>query len=115
MKKVIELVESGKNVVLEFILYEDPPRPLMVYIDGLTSRKIHITVRLLKPTVEAILERQKVRGREDGMNIEQAKANAHHQIKCLESVYIQQEWVVDNSQKTLEEVYEGYFSPTVED
>jgi hypothetical protein len=57
--------------VLEFILYEDPPRPLMVYIDGLTSQKALTIVKL--------------------------------------------EWVVDNSQKTLEEVYEGYFSPTVED
>lgn len=115
LENVIALVASGKNVVLEFIVYEDPPRPLIVYINGLADQGIRTIVRVLKPTVAAILERQKARGREDDTNIELATANARHQTRRLESAYIQLDWVVDNSRTTLEDAYAKWFSPIVED
>jgi len=35
VRRVVDLVTRRKNVVLEFILYEDPPRPLMNYQSAL--------------------------------------------------------------------------------
>ena len=37
VRRVIEFVARKKNVVLEFILYEDPPHPLLNYRNALTS------------------------------------------------------------------------------
>lgn len=92
---VIELIEQGKGVVLEFILYKNPPNPLTAYLDRMESDGVNYKVVALKPTVDEIMRRIKTRGREDDLNdLENRRTFAEHQLKCLEQDYIA-EWVVD--------------------
>ena len=49
-----------------------------------------------------------MRGREEDQNYEQELQNTRHQVACLESSYIKKEWMIDNSNRTVEEVYTEY-------
>jgi adenylate kinase family enzyme len=62
VRQVIELVARKKSVVLEFILYEDPPHPLLNYQNALTSRDIRFTTRILSPSADEVLRRMKKAG-----------------------------------------------------
>jgi len=41
--------------------------------------------------------------------------NTRHQLACTESSYIEDEWIIDNSEMTVEEVYARCFLAFVED
>jgi len=111
---VIDLVTRNKNVVLEFILYEDPPRPLLNYQSALELRNIPFVTRVLRPRADEVLRRMKTRGRTRDADIDKRRAQTEHQLRCLASPYIQDDWVIDTSDITLEEVYVGHFQKIVE-
>lgn len=106
--QIKELLSRGNSVVLEFINYENPPGPLMYYYEELQKAHRDILVRVLCPTEWVIMERKKMRGREEDQNYEQELQNTRHQVACLESSYIKKEWMIDNSNRTVEEVYTEY-------
>ena len=106
--QIKELLSRGNSVVLEFINYENPPGPLMYYYEELQKAHQDILVRVLCPTEWVIMERKKMRGREEDQNYEQELQNTRHQVACLESSYIKKEWMIDNSNRTVEEVYTEY-------
>ena len=114
VRRVIELVAGKKSVVLEFILYQDPPYPLLNYQNALTSRAIPFTTRILRPSANEVLRRMKMRGRQRDADLEKRRAQAVQQLGCLASPYIQQDWVVDTSDIPLEEVYATHFQAIVE-
>lgn len=114
VRQVIGLVAGKKNVVLEFILYEDPPRPLLNYQNALTSQGIQFTTRILRPSADEVLRRMKMRGRRRDADAEKRRAQAEHQLRCLASPCIQQDWVIDTSDIPLEEVYTTHFQAIVE-
>lgn len=106
--QVKDQLSKGNNVVLEFINYENPPKPLIYYYDELQKDQRNILVKVLRPTEFVIWERKKLRGRENDQNYEKELKNARHQLGCLESSYIKDEWIIDNSTMTIEETYTNY-------
>jgi hypothetical protein len=61
------------------------------------------------------MARKKVRGRADDQDYEQELKNTRHQLACTESSYIEDEWRIDTSGMTVEEVYARYFLAFVEE
>lgn len=112
--QVRELISKGNNVVLEFINYENPPKPLTYYYEALRKAQCEILIKVLRPPENVIMARKKVRGRANDQDYEQELKNARHQLACLESRYILDEWVIDNSDMTVEEVHAKYFHAFVE-
>jgi predicted kinase len=106
--QVRELLSTGNNVVLEFINYENPPRPLIYYYEELQKDQCNILIKVLRPTELVIWERKKLRGREKDQNYDKELKNSRHQLSCLESTYIKDEWIIDKSNMTVEEVYTKY-------
>jgi len=115
VRRVIELLARKKNVLLEFILYEDPPHPLLSYRSALTSRGIPFTTRILRPSADEVLRRMKMRGRPRDADMEKRRAQAEQQLRCLATPHIQRDWVIDTSDIPLEEVYATHFQAIVED
>ena len=107
--QIRELLSKGKSVVLEFINYEDPPRPLLYYYEELGNVPCNLMVKVLRPSEEAIMARKKIRGRADDQDEELELKNTRHQLACTTSGYIADEWIIDNSVLTVEEVYARYF------
>lgn len=114
VRVIIDLVMRRKNVVLEFILYEDPPHPLLNYQNALTSPDIQVITKILRPSADEVLDRMKMRGRPRDADLEKRRAQAEHQLRCLESPYIQSDWIIDTSDVALEEVYARHFQAMVE-
>ena len=112
--QIRELLSKGNSVVLEFINYEDPPKPLIYYSEALRKVPCDILVKALRPSKQVIMARKKIRGRVDDQDYEQELKNTRHQLACLESSYIENEWIIDNSDVTVEEVYAKYFLAFVE-
>ena len=108
MFEIKQLLSKGNHVVLEFINYENPPRPLIYYYEELQNAHCPVLVKVLRPTASVIMERKKKRGRANDQNYETELKNAQHQLACLESSYIKTEWIIDNSRMTVEEVYTKY-------
>ncbi|SEN97973.1 AAA family ATPase [Paenibacillus sp. OV219] len=104
--KVEQLLQEGKNVVLEFILYCDPPRPLLAYQEALQGKALNLTTVLLKPSVEVILDRKRLRGRISEQNSANETTIGESQLSCLDSPYIKKEWIVNNDSLTISETYE---------
>lgn len=97
---------EGNNVVLEFILYCDPPRPLLAYIEALRDIAANLIVVLLKPSAEAILSRKKIRGRANEQDTAAEKDIAVSQLKCLDSPCIRKEWLVENVDLGISETFD---------
>ncbi|MCB0111787.1 MAG: AAA family ATPase [Caldilineaceae bacterium] len=108
------LLAQGKNVVLGFINYQDPPQPLLYYHAALREISCPVLVKVLHPSAEVIMVRKKTRGRVDDQDIEQEWKNTKHQLACTASSAIADDWILDNSALTVEEVYVKYFLAFVE-
>lgn len=108
--EICEIIHSGENVVFEFILYSDPPSPLLTYIEAFKDIA-NILVVLLKPNVETILLIKKVRARENEQDIIIETNNAINQLNCLNSTHIKKEWIVENQNLTIEETYDRFILP----
>jgi hypothetical protein len=61
------------------------------------------------------MARKKSRGRTDDQDEEQELKNTRHQLACIQSSYIEDEWILDNSEMTVEEVYAQCFLAFVEE
>ena len=111
---VIDALNNRKNVVLEFVVYHNPPTPIIVYQDAFKARQIPFIIRVLLPNVEEILRRQKARGRSSDSDLKARRLNAEHQCSCLSSVYIEPAWRINSTNMSLEEVYLAHFRNIVE-
>jgi adenylate kinase family enzyme len=112
--QIRELLSKGNRVVLEFINYENPPKPLIYYYEALQRIPCDILVKVLRPSETVIMARKQIRGRADDQDYEQELKHTRHQLACLESSYIKDEWIIDNSDQMVEEVYAKYFLAFVE-
>lgn len=108
-------LRKGKSIVLEFIVYDNPPQPIIFYRDELEKLKVPVRIKVLRPSLQAILARQESRANVHDRESPLAarKANAEHQLSCLSSDFIQPEWVVDSSGLAVEEVYARHFAHIV--
>lgn len=113
--QIRDLLCKGNNVVLEFLNYENPPRPLIHYYEKLLGDAGKVFVVVLKPDESAIWERKRKRGRLDDQNYEKELKNARHQLASLESSYIKEKWIIDSSSLTVEEIYTKYIRDFVEE
>lgn len=106
----------GMRVVIEFIIYEDPPQPIQFYTDTLKSDSYIVAVRVLRPGIETLMQRQAHRGNahDTELSVEMRRLNAAHQLRCLHSPAIDATWVVDTSHLTIDESYATYFGHLVE-
>src|SRR5215216_2326798 len=104
-------LRKGKSVVLEFIVYENPPQPILFYRSELEKCKAPVQIKVLRPSLQDILARQELRANVHDRESPLAarKANAEHQLLCLSSDFIQPDWVVDSSGLSVEEVYARHF------
>lgn len=105
---------KGKNVVFEFLVYELEPTTIEWYQKELEKHNVKIIIKVIKPSIKDILERQKERNRNRDKDVEKKRSEAEHQLKCLESRLIKKEWVIDTSSKSLEENYNRSFKDIVE-
>ena len=111
----IEHLERGERVAIEFIVYEDPPQPIQFYAFILAEAGYQVAVRVLRPSVAALLERQAKRGNAHDMevSIEIRRGFAEQQVRCLNSQAIETAWVIDSSELSIDDVYATYFAPMV--
>ena len=114
--QLVRLVSGGGRAVLELILYEDPPRPLLRYRAALASAGIPFATRILRPDVDEILRRiqRRARDRDEDKDLDLLRWNAEHQVHVLSSPHIERSWVIDTTALTLDEVYQQHFAPLVD-
>ena len=109
----IEHLERGERVAIEFIVYENPPQPIQFYALILAEAGYRVAVRVLRPSVAALLERQAKRGNAHDMevSIEIRRGFAEQQVRCLNSQAIDSTWVIDSTELSVDEIYVMHFAP----
>jgi hypothetical protein len=110
---------KNNNIALEFLVYEDPPKPLLFYKKELSKLGADILIRILKPKIEVISRRRKERNLpHDRDYFDRKKTGAeckdHLQIEVLGSKHIKKEWIIEDSEFSLEDIYKNYFAEFVE-
>jgi len=115
MVHIREVFSKGHNVVLEFITYDNPPQPLMYYYEALRTVQCAILVNVLRPSETVIMARKKMRGRANDQDDAKELYNTRHQLACLAATYIDDAWMIDNSDMTVEDVYATWFRAFVEE
>ena len=112
----IELLERGERVAIEFIVYEDPPQPIQFYATILAEAGYQVAVRVLRPSVAALLERQAKRGNahDTEVSVDIRRGFAEQQVRCLNSQAIEAKWVIDSSELSIDDVYATYFAHLIE-
>lgn len=109
-------LKKGSSVVLDFIVYEDPPQPIMYYQEALAQLGVPFDTRVLRPSVDTLIARQAIRGGSHDTEVDESsrRKNAMWQIQCLTSDHIDPRWVVDSSDLALEQVYQRHFANLIE-
>jgi adenylate kinase family enzyme len=109
----IELLERGERVAIEFIVYEDPPQPIQFYATMLAEAGYQVAVRVLRPSVAALLDRQAKRGNshDTEVSVDIRRGFAEQQVRCLNSQAIEAKWVIDSSELSVDELYAIHFAP----
>jgi len=103
---LLPLCSDGTDVVLEFILYKDPPNPLTAYQTLLTGHAVTFHTIALKPSVEEIITHMKHRGRATDLNnLQGRRKDAENQLRCLEAAYVKNEWIIDPTNMSLKELH----------
>ena len=76
---------------LEFIVYDNPPQPILFYWGELEKLKVPVQIKVLRPSLQDILARQECRANayDRERPLAARKANAEHQLFCLSSDFIQ--------------------------
>jgi adenylate kinase family enzyme len=112
----IELLERGERVAIEFIVYEDPPQPIQFYATMLAEAGYQVAVRVLRPSVAALLDRQAKRGNshDTEVSVDIRRGFAEQQVRCLSSQAIEAKWVIDASELSVDDVYATYFAHLIE-
>lgn len=113
---ISEQLQRNLNVVVDFILYESPPQPIVYYQSEVRKIGVEILTRVLCPSVERVLERQQERGNSHDTEASylERRRNAEHQFMCASSPLIERMWIIDSSDLSLEEVYRRFFASIVE-
>jgi len=112
---LLEHNAEGRNVVVEFIIYQNPPTPLRNYQAMLEGSGIEASTFLLKPSSEAIRERMLSRGRPEEMDLRAMQFNIDRQLLCLESEWIDPSWIHDTSHRSLEDFYQQTVAPALQE
>ena len=103
---LLTVCRSGRSVVLEFILYAEPPNPLSAYQHAFADSSIACRVIVLKPSVPEILRRIAARGRPgDLQRLPEHRHNVEHQTAVLESDAMRSYLAIDTTDLSVEEVY----------
>lgn len=108
MADVQRHLAHGTHVALEFIIYEDPPQPIVHYQHASQQLGADVTVCVLRPTLATLMMRQTQRGNahDTQLSEEIRRANALHQLRCLESPVIAPHWVIDTTHLSPAEVWQ---------
>lgn len=114
IERMSDVVAHGQRVALELILYEDPPRPLLRYQGALDSIGIAYATRILQPSADELLRRIEARGRSIEVDRPGLRSAIEHQVGVLSSSHIDAAWVIDNTELTIEELYDHHFRSLVE-
>lgn len=114
MERIYVELSRGNNVVIEFILYQSPPQPVIFYREELLRRDVAVITRLLKPSEDAIMERKIKRGRAHDQNETVERKHARHQLACLESLYFQKDWIIDTTGDGEDDVFDKHFRKLVD-
>jgi adenylate kinase family enzyme len=114
MERIYEELSRGNNVVVEFILYQSPPQPVIFYREELLRRDVAVITRLLKPSEDAIMERKIKRGRAHDQNETVERTHARHQLACLDSLYFQKDWIIDTTDDGEDDVFDKHFRKLVD-
>lgn len=112
----IEHLERGQRVAIEFIVYEDPPQPIQFYATVLADAGYQVAVRVLRPTVDVLLERQAKRGNahDTEVSVDVRRGFADQQVRCLHSPAIDPTWVIDSSELSSDDVFQKHFAHLIE-
>lgn len=106
MTDVQSHLARGTHVALEFIIYEDPPQPILYYQHASQQLGAHVDVYVLRPALATLMARQAHRGHnQDTQLSEEIRiAIAVYQLRCLDSLAIDPRWVIDNTHLSPEDV-----------
>jgi adenylate kinase family enzyme len=119
-KRTVERVRTelagGRNVALDFIVYEDPPQPILFYQNELSKLGCEIHTKVLRPSIDQILLRQAVRSNshDTEVSLQDRRKYAEHEVRCVSSENIHPGWIVDSSAISIEDVYRYFFAAIVE-
>jgi len=110
---------KGKNVALEFLVYEDPPKPLLFYKKELSNLGAKVIIRILNPPINVNLARRIKRGlphdlRHLKRKLKKEKCLDDLQRDVLDSRYIKKDWIINNGRYSIEEIYQKFFAEFVE-
>ncbi len=101
--ELVSATRRGQNVVLEFILYKEPPNPLTTYQAALSDNSIKFGTIALAPSVDEILKRLDMRGRPDDLGDPvERRRNVEYQVSVVRSEAINPEWIVDPTNMTID-------------
>lgn len=103
---VLAAHRAGRGAVLEFILYRPPPNPLTAYQELLAAHGISGATVVLRPTVEEVLRRMAHRGRPSDADLDARRLDAEGQVGILELGFVDPGWVVDPTDRTVDELVE---------
>lgn len=98
-----EPLAAGGRVVLDLVLDEDPPRPVLAYRDALEQDGADVVVRLLRTDVPELLRRIRERGR-PGDDRPGLRADVVRQLAVLASPHLEPGWVLDTTGLDVEQV-----------
>ena len=112
----IDHLNQGFRVAIEFIVYEDPPQPILFYERQLETYGFSVAIRVLRPAVETLLQRQAKRGNSHDIEVplETRRGFAEQQVRCLRSTAVALEWVIDSSDLSIDDLYDRHFAHLVE-
>jgi hypothetical protein len=104
---LLAVCRSSRCVVLEFILYSEPPNPLTAYEEALTDHAVAFGVIALRPSVCEILRRMEVRGRlRDLDDLPRRRRETEHQVRLLESEAMRGRNVIDTTHLSVGDTYQ---------
>ena len=104
---LLGLISAGRRVVLEFILYKQPPNPLTAYQAALRRHLVTFETVVLRASVEAVLSRMERRGRAtDLADLEARRPDVINQWMQTEEDYIDPRWLIDSTDLSLRKVCE---------
>ena len=104
---VSALLLGGRDIALEFLMYHNPPLPLMTYIEAFAGIAAEIKIAVLNPTADATFARKVTRGRENELDtsLDGEVTNIINWRKCLNTPHIDPKWVIDNADLTIPETF----------
>jgi adenylate kinase family enzyme len=94
---------AGRGVVIDHILYALPPNPLTAYQEALADAGV--TTVVLRPPVDEILRRMVERGRPNDLaGLDQRRLDAEWQVAILGPDHIDQSWIVDPTDRPVDDL-----------